>query len=523
MSELNRGKPCRVISVVTRSIMILIGIFLQSQSMAFNIYNETDQPVKASVSGGNFNIEIPPHDYRGCNWQEKSCNASGVQTELLQAVAVIEGVHFKCILPMQAGGYTKVQQRDRSDLGLPPELYCTSYTFNGQLTRTEPYGVASTVADVQFLVTGDPQFGSATAYDSGSRNTLNRMIQERNDSCSAAGCAIRGILVAGDLTENSYNSQMEMYKQSIAGSEQYVFDGLGNHDVLNTGVTQSFIIQDRQRTATMTRVRDPHYSWDWNNIHFVQLNLAPNIDGDGQFFNAFQFLQEDLQKHVGGSGRPVILIHHIGINKSKGWDTDWWSAQAIDAYWRAISLYNVAAVFVGHTHRGREEKRPDWNPIWLRPDSSGPESIPTFISGAAGYGAFLNVNISDSNLTVQRMGLTDTNDPKSPLRVYDTVSYPIPTRGKAACPSGVLNNLGNDHVAAQFSVPASANNTVISFKDGTAHTYLFPRCYRVWWESMSYTCSDGNWMESVTQRVGRDAWCNPDSNTDQPNLKTIIY
>lgn len=532
-NETGQGRISRTSNVITGSVTIFLGIFFQSQVMAFNIYNDTDQPVKASVDTGNFNIEIPPHDYRGCNWQEKSCNASGDRTTLLKTRAVVEGSHFKCILPMQAGGYTRVQQRDRTADGLPPELYCASYTYDDQLTRTEPYGVASVAADVQFLVTGDPQFNDWTepqyiARNMYSKDTLNRMIKEMNDSCGIAGCPIRGILVAGDLTQDSRMAEFNQYKNSIAGYDQNVFDGLGNHDEINwpmssPGAIRAYIIQDRQRTATATNVRNPHYSWDWNNVHFVQLNFAPMNEQDAKEqvepYKALQFLQEDLQNHVGASGRPVILIHHLGFD---GFSQEWWSDKARADYWRAISPYNVAAVFTGHSHLHPETNRLTWNPMWLSPDSSGPKSIPTFVSGATMYGAFLKVNISGNSLTVQRMGPTDTNNPKSQPKVYDAVSYPIPTRGKAACASGIVNNLGDDYITAQFSVPESANNTVISFKNGTAHTYHFPRCYRVWWESMSYTCFNGTWMQSVTQRVGRDALCNIDENKDQPNLK-IIY
>jgi hypothetical protein len=60
---------------------------------------------------------------------------------------------------------------------------------------------------------------------------------------------------------------------------------------------------------------------------------------------------------------------------------------------------------------------------------------------------------------------------------------------------------------------------VIRWKDGAAHTYRFPRCYRVWWNAQSAKCNDGSWQfEPGEAGMGRNAECTS-YNTDQPYLE----
>ena len=116
----------------------------------------------------------------------------------------------------------------------------------------------------------------------------------------------RGVVISGDLTHCAYLKEFERYQQFISCFKPYAFDGLGNHDFSYQGVNEnsfpklfseleydkilteksylweeeSLIIWDEIRT----RERNPkvnssypniHYSWDWEDVHFVQLNICP--------------------------------------------------------------------------------------------------------------------------------------------------------------------------------------------------------------------------------------------------------
>lgn len=184
---------------------------------------------------------------------------------------------------------------------------------------------------------------------------------------------IRGIVVAGDLTQRAdYADEYSRYVQSWFDPEfgfalPYVFEGLGNHDYGLGGYLIRNEIRTRARAAVCNHgpagappldPQVPHYSWDWHDVHFVQLNLMPANDTysghpDVPLLdpgNALTFLNNDLATHVGNSGRPVVLIHHYGLDCFSRWS--WWSDAQRQAYWDALNNYNVALIITGHNHLG---------------------------------------------------------------------------------------------------------------------------------------------------------------------------
>ncbi len=64
-----------------------------------------------------------------------------------------------------------------------------------------------------------------------------------------------------------------------------------------------------------------HYSWDWAGVHFVALGIvvgdAPEVTRKRRYapLGSLPFLQQDLEKHVGKSGRPVVLVHHVDVHR----------------------------------------------------------------------------------------------------------------------------------------------------------------------------------------------------------------
>jgi cytolysin (calcineurin-like family phosphatase) len=67
---------------------------------------------------------------------------------------------------------------------------------------------------------------------------------------------------------------------------------------------------------------------------------------------ALTFLKEDLARHVGDSGRPVVLSSHCGF------DTDRWHTNDWQAAYEVMRPYNVVLYAYGHTGTGLR----DWAP-----------------------------------------------------------------------------------------------------------------------------------------------------------------
>jgi hypothetical protein len=516
------------------------------QARAYAVFNETGARVTTWVDPGTFRRDLAAGENGSCDLNDAGCNPGGSPTALVKAWIVSYDRHFSCIMPMEAGGYVAIRERSRQSLGLPPALYCQSYGADRRLMHTEGYADAGGARSIRFLATADPQYfwrNDSDSIDTYSFNrvalaTTRRMLFLLLSSCTPEGCGIRGITISGDLTNWSRRSEFQWYGRSIAGYHRFVFDGLGNHDkqpdpyycgfapytCVDVGRIQAYMSHDRQRSTAATNAGDPHYSWDWGDVHFVQHNQAA-MDEPSPVFRelspnrALQWLKEDLARYVGTSGRPVVLFHHYGFD---GTSTDpneqWWTPAQRELYWDVLAGYNVAAIFTGHYHAGPGEER--YVP-WARPAGghAGPDTIATFIAGAALNAAFMDVKIEGNTMTVTPMGLANHTDSTSAVVAYTPRVIAIRSQERRQCRATVLYLLGNDHVVAEFSVPESAHGTAITWKDGAAHTYRFPRCYRVWWKDQAATCSDGLWVRGPTGEVGRDAACHGAQNTDQPYLK----
>jgi hypothetical protein len=96
-----------------------------------------------------------------------------------------------------------------------------------------------------------------------------------------------------------------------------------------------------------------HYSWNWDGVHFINVNLAPSdvvptvADapvGCRDPRQALTFLTNDLAQV--GPEQPVVIMHHYYPNAP---DFEWDAAQ-MEAYYSAISGYHVIAILHGHAH-----------------------------------------------------------------------------------------------------------------------------------------------------------------------------
>jgi 3',5'-cyclic AMP phosphodiesterase CpdA len=172
----------------------------------------------------------------------------------------------------------------------------------------------------------------------------------------------RGVVVAGDTTERGSEEEWAMFTRDygLHGTARLVYpvyEGYGNHD------GSSYVVdQMKSRTAQRAGLQrissnGMHYSWDWDNLHLVHLNVSPGMTYrpyDPRF--SYVFLTNDLALSVGDSGRPVIIFHHFGYDSSS---LTWWPAEDRTNFFNAITLYNVIAVVHGHSHQSGFYTRDD--------------------------------------------------------------------------------------------------------------------------------------------------------------------
>ena len=303
-------------------------------------------------------------------------------------------------------------------------------------------------SNINFIVTGDPQYNyleinpdQASALNA---DSVSSIVREKI-CCDH----YRGLLVAGDLTHFARLDEFKRYQKFIAPFRPYVFDGLGNHDYawaqeeamdkeaytrlgLGEIVPSEKMGWKKQCLPIWKAVRDRkrivpindsypnlHYSWDWEEVHFLQLNVFPGMNTTRgrpaqNPFQSLSFLKKDLEEQVGNSGRPVILVHHYGLDffsigaPEEGAeinpDAAWWTPKDRQIYWDAIKNYNIIAIFSGHAHYCEQCYLP-WDGQSIGEENVGADFIPTFVSGAARKGKYLECHINKDSLIVKRYNL----------------------------------------------------------------------------------------------------------------------
>jgi len=251
--------------------------------------------------------------------------------------------------------------------------------------------------DVTFYAFGDPQYGGG-ADD---KNTfqvaaLNALAGTPWPADLPGGgepvADVRGVLVAGDLTQNGQDGRITPLDSDELGrfEEDYgltgveselslpVYEGFGNHDFdpAEPGDWHEldwrfYYDQDPTPSADRVAERNPdrvglrtvapgddgHYSWDWDWLHLVNLNLCPADDPSDEDDtsrvreprDALAFLEADLEEAVGDSGRPVVLMSHYGFDGFSQ-EPRWWTQQQKEDFLEVVAGYHVVAYLHGHTH-----------------------------------------------------------------------------------------------------------------------------------------------------------------------------
>ncbi|GAX82057.1 hypothetical protein CEUSTIGMA_g9485.t1 [Chlamydomonas eustigma] len=189
---------------------------------------------------------------------------------------------------------------------------------------------------------------------------------------------LSGLVLTGDLINDGsdvskctsqWNQWESVYGMSLRQDSSLlpIFEGFGNHDGGNTSAEHECNIVRRavqlRNTLRSSRIRNIspgtlHYSWDWDELHLVHLNLYPGeehefaqewMHGSWQYPEySRSFLEADLAENVGDSERPICIFFHYGFDGY--WSQLWWTDHERALFLETVSKYNVLAIFVGHTH-----------------------------------------------------------------------------------------------------------------------------------------------------------------------------
>jgi cytolysin (calcineurin-like family phosphatase) len=232
--------------------------------------------------------------------------------------------------------------------------------------------------DVTFFVASDLHYGQEQSENNeqGNKNAIALMNNlpgaEFPEKDFGKVGAPRGVILTGDLTDSgtvvNYSGKsfgMHVYDgfvddYPVKGGDgvriRYpVFEGYGNHDVQKqTGdaVLKGIASRNKNRAVPVNvSTNGLHYSWDWDDVHFVNLNVYAGGGNDAR--GSLDFLKNDLAKRVGKSGRPVVILQHYGFDSVstiiwKG--AYWWTQAERDDLYNVVKGYNIAALFTGHSH-----------------------------------------------------------------------------------------------------------------------------------------------------------------------------
>ncbi len=229
---------------------------------------------------------------------------------------------------------------------------------------------------ITFLALGDPQINIPRFGTGGTEQTLVWMNDIETWRFPLGGVVGRpqGVLILGDLVDDlrnpanwtKYASLFDPRGQAVVRIPAY--ECIGNHDLDGTLpaeslsiIQEAFIERNRQRIGRIHVCPEGyHYSWDWEPLHLVCLNLFPGVEPRPVYDRAsawndprdsLTFLRSDLQAHVGNSGRPVILFWHYGLT---GWGLEkWWTQDDLAALEDVLRPYNVVLILHGHEHAYR--------------------------------------------------------------------------------------------------------------------------------------------------------------------------
>jgi predicted phosphodiesterase len=299
-----------------------------------------------------------------------------------------------------------------------------------------------------FFLVGDTHFlankEDASKLDARSATVTSRLIDLLNNlpgteiPKAAGGGAVlppRGVIHAGDCIDTGDKANVKMQETEWAAfTDAYgltgkdgklkapVYEVHGNHDSpRGDGLAVKKIIARNKTRPGITNVSKNgiHYSWDWSQVHFVNLGIVvgqvAEVARRRRYapLESLEFLVSDLKEKVGTSGRSVVITHHVDmlryaqplpVEDKKATSMEWDPAD-VKGFHDALRGYNITAILYGHTHV-RDVFR--WDGSAKRAETG----IPVFnVDNSSHFGgkqqAFFYFEIRGAGITVREYQTTD--------------------------------------------------------------------------------------------------------------------
>ena len=354
----------------------------------------------------------------------------GASREEMKLAAELGATETSCALPFALAPGTRYFWRVESDNGAQPKSPGAVWSF-----RTQDAPVRE---DITFFTSSDSHYGreNNAAINRRVIDAMNALPGEPLPASLGGGFVRtpRGVVLNGDLLDEGFDKETAPQNWAefcrdygLTGSDGRLcfplYEGFGNHD---GGPTKSFVragIRARNpKRVGLTEISPSglHYSWDWEHVHLVQLNLfggaspldvkgvnGPEHDPEG----ALDFLRDDLAKHVGTSGRPVIVFQHFAW---VGGMADWWQLEAKERFYDVVKPYRVACLINGHSHGASFAP---WHDLLTVHDGSTAR-------GDGDTGDFLVVRLTEKELIISQRKLDGTwgIQLRRPLQNVPTIS-----------------------------------------------------------------------------------------------------
>jgi hypothetical protein len=223
-----------------------------------------------------------------------------------------------------------------------------------------------------FFATSDVHYGQNDDTKSVNRSRMPGYLNAlagKNYPASAGGGPVgvpRGVLMPGDLIEESSTYLWGVYAAAYGlkkdGTVKIpVYDALGNHEFYGSvfpTIAANFKKRNIERKNILSyNIKDldtanHHYSWEWDGIFFVNLNVWGGLkktlaSGVPNAFNSITFLKKTLERNVGRSGRPVFVMQHYPFDDEV---EKWWPVSDRAALITLLKQYNCIGILHGHTH-----------------------------------------------------------------------------------------------------------------------------------------------------------------------------
>ena len=312
--------------------------------------------------------------------------------------------------------------------------------------------------------------------------SINALINQE----SASGSPIKGVMFNGDLvnynswTGASSTTDLARFKENYEGIAIPIYCGLGNHDYEmnvddtfeNRGATSmvEYLIDNcakneiancdyrKMEDYTFPSLRTVYtgsfaYSFDIENVHFVQLNNYPGYtkswgnfrsdrarEVDVNVTDCFDWLENDLRT-ARAAGKAIIVAHH----------------QRGDSYERYVDLFNkykVSAVFVGHSHTSYGRA------------SISNSSIPLFYCGSTSQSNYILMECDDDKVTVRGISSIDGEHGfiENAVETFELIT--VAEDNEAGNPAGYVNLFSEGGYTVEFTLKYTVSGRQYTFETG---------------------------------------------------------